>query len=985
MSKNRIMQPLLRVVILIVSLLLAVSIAATYAGDMYANYINDQLQIQTTRIVVDDSEQDTQYYRSDYDSQEALFDAKVKLIRDIVTEGVVLLKNEQAALPLDVSAENNVTVFGRNSTQMIQGISGGASAIAAGRSDELTDVLASVGITINPVLYTFYQNVDSSIYYSSWSSTLHIGEMPVEEFPQDVKDSYAKYNDAAIVVLSRSKAENSDYSLNPTSVSDGDGVHHGLALQDTERGLIDEAKSNFSKVIVLVNSDYAMEIDELKNDPDIDAILWIGGTGYNGIYGVADILVGEANPSGRLADTYAASVASSPAAQNFGDYSYTNVGESLQKHYVIYQEGIYVGYRYYETRYEDTVLGRYNADSAVGAYASTGGWDYTSEVSYSFGFGLSYSTFEEEIVGFRVDGTTAVMEVRVTNTGDYDGKHVVQVYAQSPYTQYDIENKVEKSAVQLVGFAKTDELAANGGAETVSVEIDLHDLASYDYTNAKTYIMEAGDYYFAIGNGAHDALNNILAAKGYDVSDGMDYEGDAAKAELYEQKEDDFETYAVSVQTGYTITNQLESADLNYYGDFVTYLSRFDWEATWPVSAVGLTATDKMVEDLQNGASYTATEATEEDRAAMVYGSEETGYQLIMMKGEPFDSPYWDDILNQLSLHEISYLVGGSGGGSVACDSITFGGSVMRDGPAGLSANYTEGKYENERAVMFQSEVVLASTFNLELADAVGTMMGNDSLWLNTNAVWAPGCNTHRTPMSGRNSEYFSEDSVLTALFAEREIISASKYGLLMSPKHFAFNDQETNRDGVSTFFNEQAAREIYLRAFEAPLSVGLGTMSAYNRVGCTFGSAYVGLMTEILRKEWGFKGYTISDAVGSRTLSRYADGPACVVAGLTVFNTNVDSHYCGEGASLNEEAITADPVLFAAMRKACHYNLYAWVNSSAMNGYASGMRIEHIMPWWQAAIYAADITFSFLLVVGLTGYMFTWIRRRKKEEVSHA
>ena len=965
---------------LIFSLLLAVLLAATYAGDTYEAFLNDRLQIETSYVVTDGDESPNYYYTSDYATQDALYEAKVAQIQETVKEGAVLLKNQSGALPLQADSEKNISVFGRSSTEMIQGIAGGA-AIVPGVSDPLTEVLASVGLVVNPVLYSFYEEADGYAYKYS-GSTISVGEVPVSEYTQAVKDSYAEYDDAALVVISRSKGEGADFSLDPADVEDGDGEHYGLALQNNERDMIEEAKSCSDKVIVLVNSDYAMEIDELKNDPDIDAILWIGGTGLNGIYGIADILVGEANPSGRLADTYAASVASSPAAQNWELNEFANVQTDLQRYYTVYQEGIYVGYRYYETRYEDTVLGRYNADSAVGAYAGTGGWDYTSEVSYSFGFGLSYSTFEEEIVGFRVDGTTAGMEVRVTNTGDYDGKHVVQVYAQSPYTQYDIENKVEKSAVQLVGFTKTDELAANGGAETVSVEIDLHDLASYDYTNAKTYIMEAGDYYFAIGNGAHDALNNILAAKGYDVSDGMDYEGDAAKAELYVQEEDDFETYSVSRQNGTEITNQLDSADINYYGDFVTYLSRSDWSGTWPKSELNITATDEMIADLQDGSSYTPTEATAEDQAAMVYDSDETNYPLIMLRGEDYDSEYWDSLLDQLSLHEMSYLIGASGGGAIACDSIVFAGSVMRDGPAGPKANYTEGKYAGESAIMFQSEVVLASTFNIEMAAAQGRLMGNDGLWLNTNAMYAPGSNTHRTPMSGRNSEYFSEDGLLASAMATAEVKAAYEYGLIMGAKHFAFNDRENHRNGLGTFFNEQAAREIYLRSFEGPMSAGMGMMSAYNRVGCLYSSASVGLMRGILRGEWGFHGYAISDAVGSRFLANYADGPASVYAGLTMYCVTVESLFCGPNGSLNEEKIIADPVLFEAVREACHENLYAWVNSSAVNGYSQNMHIEYVTPWYMVAVIAADCVVGVLAAVSLAGYIYLLVSGRKEEDI---
>lgn len=965
---------LFHVLTVILSLLLVLSISAAYAAQVYEGFLNEALGINTTRIVQTGEGADTEYYKPDYASIDEFYDAKMAHIRETVREGVVLLKNDQGALP--ISAGSNVTFLGHSSTLIVQGIAGGASQIPLGRSDDIVTVMQSVGVNVNPTVYDFYANAGTT---PSYNENMTIAEVPVSTYTDAVRSSYASYHDAAFVVISRSSGEGRDVSLDPASVADGDGVHHGLQLQDAEREVIAEAKANFDRVIVLLNTDYAMEIDELKYDDQVDAILWIGGTGYNGIYGVADVLVG-ASPSGGLADTYAVSVSSSPAAQTYGDSVYTNIDADLMAHYIIYKEGIYVGYKYYETRYEDTVLGRYNASSSAGVYGGEGTWNYSGEVSYSFGYGLSYTTFTEEIEGFSVDGTTAKMQVKVTNTGAVEGKHAVQVYAQSPYTDYDIANKVEKAAVQLMGFQKTGVLKS-GDSEVLTIEMDLHDLASYDYTNAKTYIMEKGDYYFAIGNGAHDALNNILAAKGKTTADGMDYDGDAGKAKVHTMAADDFETYSVSRQTGYAITNRLGSADLNYYGDFVTYLSRSDWQATWPVRQQ-LTATEQMEKDLQNGSTYTATEATAEDQAKMVYGSRDTAYTLIMMKGQPFDSPYWDDLINQMSLHEMGELIG-AGLQTTICESISYNDSTMRDGPAGPSANYSSGTHKNESAVMYESEVVLASTFDPKQAAKQGAIFGNDALFTGTAAIWAPGCNTHRVPMSGRNSEYFSEDGVLTATMASALVDKGLEYGLIFSPKHFVFNDQDTHRNGLSTFMNEQEAREIMLRGFEEPMSRALGTMSAYNRVGCVYSSAHVGLMTEILRNEWGYKGYVITDAVGSRQLSRYADGAASVVAGVTVFDCSVTNLYCGENGALSETAIISDPVLFNAVRKATHYNLYAFVNSNSMNGYSANMTIVHDTPYYQTAVTVTAIVLGALTLAAAAGYIFLSVKSGKEVKVS--
>lgn len=967
-----------RIVTLIFALLFAFLMCGTYAGNMYESFINDRLQINTNKPGSADGKV---FYKSDYATQDGLFDAKMELNREIVQEGTVLLKNENNALPLSVDTENKVSIFGRSSVNIVRGILGGAS-IVTGANDPLTEVFKSVGLNVNPMLYSFYEN--STLPSYEYSRTVRIGEIPVADYTSEVKNSYKDYSDASFVVLSRSKGEGADFSLYPSRVTDGDGVHHGLGIHQNERDMIEEAKTCSKKVIVLIASDYAMEIDDLKRDPDIDAILWIGGTGLNGIYGVADIIVGNVSPSGHLADTYAADIALSPAAQGWGGYKYTNADsaglDDLQDAFTVYQEGIYVGYKYYETRYEDCVYNINNAASSVGARSGKNTWNYSDEVSYSFGYGLSYSDFTEQIIDSEFNGTTVTFKIKVTNTGSMPAKHSVQIYAQSPYTLYDEQNDVEKAAVQLVGFAKTGEIAANGGSEEVTVKVDLHDLASYDRNGHKTYIMEAGTYYFACGNGAHDALNNILAKKGKTVTDGMDYDGNTGVVCECVLAEDDFTTYSKSLNNT-DIHNQLENADINYYGNFVTYLSRKDWSGTWPKDLSNVAATDAMIKDLANGSTYTATIATEADKAAMKYDSKETNYSILDMRGLDFDDPKWEDFISQLSLSEMSRLVGASGSGAIRCPNISFLGSVQRDGPAGPKANYTEGKHDKESAVTYPSEVVIASTFNTEISEKVGKMMGNDALWLNTTAIYGPGDNIHRTPMSGRNSEYFSEDSVLAGEMAYYEVGGAYEYGLIMGSKHFAFNDQESHRNGICTFFNEQGGREIMLRAFEKPLRIGLAAMSAYNRVGCIYSSAHIGLMSGILRGEWDYKGILISDAVGSFSLCKYADGPASVTAGLSTFAVNIEDLYCGSNGSINEKAIINDPVLFKAMRRANHYNLYVWANSSAVNNYSDNMNVgSAATPWWKAVLITADVVAGAVLALGIAGYVVSIVKDKEKD-----
>ena len=950
-----------------------ICIAATYASSIYESFINRELQVETSKIVVDKDSKPLELYKSTYATQDELFDAKMELNRKVAQEGTVLLKNTNDVLPM--SYVKKISVFGRSSTDIIQGIKGGASQID-GKNDSLIDVFSSFDIEVNPILYSFYQG-KTNYKYSYDKDEIKIGEVPVSEYTKDVTSSYSNYNDASIVILSRSRSEGSDYLGKPSEVLDGDGIHVGLGIQKNERDVIEEAKKCSSKVIVILNTDYAMEIDELKKDPDIDAIVLSGGTGLNGIYGTIDVLTGKVSPSGHLADTYATSVISSPAARNWQGSEYANIDADLQKYFTVYQEGIYIGYKYYETRYEDCVLKRYNADSNVGTFANEQSWNYSMEVSYPFGYGLSYTTFDEKITNFEVKGNKAQITVNVKNTGNVAGKHVIQVYAQSPYTKYDIENNVEKSSVQLVAFDKTDVIEPSHSV-TKKVEIDLKNLASYDYKNAKTFIFEDGDYYFALGNGAHNALNNILALKGYSKLNGMDEDGNSSLAYLYHQNSFDKITFATNDVTGVAITNQLDSANINYYGDYVTYLSRSDWKNTWPKDNLNMEATKEMIKDLQNGASYQKVEATEEDKKEMIHSSTETKYSLVMLRDEEFDSPYWNDLLNQLTPYEMTHMIGASGSGSIKVNSVMFAGSMQCDGPAGPKANYTEGIHAKESAVSYPTEVVVASTFSQKIASDVGIMMGNDALHVKANAMYAPGINIHRTPLSGRNAEYYSEDSVLSSEIGYNQVKSALEYGLILGPKHFAFNDQEAHRKGIGTFFNEQEAREIMLRAFEKPMENALGCMSAYNRIGCTYSSAHKGLTKGILRTEWGFKGYLISDAVGSRDLARYADAYASVTAGLSVYCVTVETLFCSSSGPLSEKAIMSDPNYFKAVREACHYNLYAWVHSSAINNYSTNMRIVDVTPAWKVALTVVDIISGVGLIASISLSVYAFLRKEE-------
>lgn len=971
---------ILKISVFVFALLFGFSIALTHAFKLWEIQINQYLNIRTS--YVEGASADDMLFKSKYDKIEDLIDAKSALIKEIGREGAVLLKNN-GALPLN--SGKKVSLFSRNSTNMVYGAASGGGNIQF-KSDDLKTVFKSVGLQVNETLWNYYAGIKGNVRISG--SSPRLGEPNVSEYPENVKNSYSSYNDAAFVILSRAFGEGMDAVRDPSAIRDGDGVHNILQIQDVERGVIAEAKKASDTVIVLLNSDNPMEVQELEDDPDIDAILWIGGQGVWGLYGVADIIVGNVSPSGHLTDTYAVSNESSPATVNSGNFVWANssqVGnEEGAKTYLVYQEGVYVGYKYYETRYEDTVLGQGNADSTAGTFASTAGWNYSEEVTYSFGYGMSYTTFSRKVSNlvWNEEDKTVSIDVTVKNTGNKKGKDVLQLYVNTPYTQYDIDNKVEKPSVKLIGYEKTDELAI-GEEKKYTVSAKLEHVASYDYTDAKTYILDPGTYYFAVGNGAHDALNNILAKKGKTVADGMDHDGDVDQVATYEKTVTDGDVDKTTCATSdydsnVAITNRLEFADINSYGLDITYLSRNDWEGTWTGPLTGLNATAQMIADFAIGATYKKDAAASNPssiRDGVDYNNKSTNHKFKDLYGKDYDDPIWDELISQLSLEDICMTVAVRNSGGLA--SIEMPMFMQFDGPAGIYGAYQTSSMEwAVYAVMYNMNTVLSSAFNKDLAYREGVMFGEDGLWTGFQSVWGPGCNTHRTPYSGRNVEYYSEDGIL-AYYCAREFSKGTlSRGLSVGPKHMAFNDQETNRGGVATFTNEQAARELYLRAFEGPLADGKGldTMVGKNRLGCFYVGAATGFINGIVRTEWAYNGKIVSDS----TSGGYADGPSSVIAGLTQMDTaDVRAYY---EDTLSPSEIVKDKVLFEAMKEAVHHNLYLWAQTSLMNGLNSGKYVT-VMPWYQQLSISLNVVFGVLAVGGAVAIVLLKVLKPKKKE----
>ena len=658
-----------------------------------------------------------QYYTSDFNSAEEMVNYGLALTQQVEAEGAALLMNNNNALPL--AADAKVSTFSSSSVNLVYGGTGSGN-IDASTADTLRTALEKVGVTVNPTLWDFYTVGAGKDYARSKSgmvakSSEVTAEVPWDVYTDEVKDSVAQYGDAAIVTLSRVGGEGADLSY---------GEVNYLALDENEKAMLQnvaEMKKNgtVKKTILLINSANALQVDFLKNNEyDIDAALWIGDVGISGINAVAEILTGKVNPSGSLVDTYCYDNFSAPAMWNFTPTTYEGYVEggdvsAKAKSYMIYQEGIYVGYKYYETRYEDFVTGNGNA----GDYA------YGDIVAYPFGYGMSYTDFDisDMNVSYNAADDTYTVTVKVTNTGDMAGKKTVQVYVQSPYTDYDKQNGVEKSAVSLVGFGKTAELAP-GASETVSMTVNKRDIASYDTYGAGTYILDAGDYYFTAATDAHNAVNNILAAKGYTVastSGKMTADGNADLTYTWTEDALDTTTYATS-ENGTAITNQLSCADPNLYEgieETVTWLSRSDWNGTLPTETVKLALTELLKKDLKDirydPADYESVE--------MPTLGAKNGVKLYDMIGLDYNDPKWDELLDQMTFDEMNSLIGDAFHWTMPVKSVEAPGTRDENGPQGLTASLLGNDKSQLTATAFTSEDVMAATFNTEIPATIST------------------------------------------------------------------------------------------------------------------------------------------------------------------------------------------------------------------------------------------------------------------------
>lgn len=827
----------------------------------------------------------------------------------IEEEGIVLLENKDGSLPLPDGAR--VNVFGISSVALVYGGAG------SGASDEtgnvtLAEGLAQAGIEVNDELTQFYterlpQKQDANIFNLQGGS-YDIYEPAAADYPSSVISNAQSFSDTAIVVFSRSGGEGGDLPFDMAGYEGGDTGRHYLELQQVEQDMLSLVEESFEHVIVIINSSNAMELGFL-DDERIDAAIWVGGPGATGCTAIGRVLAGDVNPSGRLADTYAYDAFEAPATKNAGDFTYTVDGEAAKAKYVDYAEGIYVGYRYYETRYAD-------ASGVIDEAA------YAASVQYPFGYGLSYTTFDQKLVSHdEADGIVTVV-IEVENTGDAAGKDVVQLYCTPPYT----EGGIEKPQVELIAFGKT-KLLAPGESQTIELTFSVEDLASFDYIDAGCYVLEAGAYRIRLMDNAHVEIDSFELAVDTTVTFGASNKRAADE---------------VAAETLFSAAA----------GD-VVYVSRADWEGTLPTERVGTKEAPADVIDEMDVDNINALYCSADPEADDILTGQSHGLSLEDMVGAEFDDPRWIELVEQMSLEDMGKLIGFGGFSTVAVPSVGKEATIDIDGPAGLNALTSDIS-----GVQYPSGVVLASTFNVELIEEMGAIYAQEANAHGVNGVYAPACNIHRTPFSGRNFEYNSEDPLLSGRISAAEVRGITSGGICTYVKHFALNDQETNRSGVAVWSNEQAIRELYLRPFEIVVHEGGTTaiMTSYNRIGTVWAGGNQALITGVLRGEWGFEGVVITDydnggymnvdqtlrAGGDLMLSTLGHAPSEITT---------DSAY---GRSL--------------MQQACIRILYMVVNSRAYTN-----PVSTAFPVWVAALAAADA-----VVLGLAGWMV--FRKRKND-----
>ena len=856
-----------------------------------------------------------------------------ELCEDIADEGIVLLDNA-GTLPLAKNSKLNV--FGWASTNPCYGGTGSGALSDAYPTVSLLEGLTNAGFELNTELSDFYtayraDRPQVGMFAQDWT----LPEPEAAQYSDDLINNAKAFSDTAMIVITRVGGEGADLPTDVSTVTydaghsynDFEPGEHYLQLSKTEEDMVDLVCKNFDNVIVVYNGANAMELGWVKDYSQIKSVIWCAGTGQSGFNALGSVLCGDVNPSGRTIDTFVYDLTATPTWNNFGNMLYDNMNEfeadsfgtKVTPAFVNYVENIYVGYKFYETA------------------AAEGLIDYDKTVVYPFGHGLSYTSFTQTLNSVTESDGTITVDVTVTNTGSVSGKDVVEVYYNPPYTN----GGIEKASANLIGFAKTSEIAA-GASENVQVTFKAEDMASYDAHGKGCYVLEKGDYIISINSDSH----NVIDSKTYTVASDIVYNESNPRS---------------SDQT--VATNEFDFAEGN-----VTYLSRADGfanyaEATAAPADYSMPAEAKAT--FYNNSNYDPNDFNNPDDVAPTTGAK-NGIQLADMVGVAYDDEKWDSFLDQLTVADMDSLIALGGYQSVAVSSVGKVQAIDCDGPASINNNFTQ-----QGSIGFPSAVMIAATWNTDLAYSFGESIGKMADDMGVSGWYAPAMNIHRSAFAGRNFEYYSEDGVLSGAMASHAIMGSQEQGVYAFMKHFALNDQETNRCGMlCTWASEQAIREIYLKPFEACVKNAdcHAVMSSFNYIGNTYAGNCPELLINVLRNEWGFVGMVLTDYYG---VYGYQDADHLIRNGGDFCLVNYDTE-------TNHLTDTTSATALVCARQACKNILYTVANSRAY--YPENLNPG--MPTWEKVMIGVDVVGVLALIaleilVAKKGYA-----KRKKEEV---
>lgn len=879
-----------------------------------------------------------------------------ELAKEVQSEAITMLKNDDSNLPL---SNKKVNVFGWGSTNPVYGGTGSGSMSDQYDTVSLLDGMKEAGLETNAdlsKLYTDYR-ADRPVV-AMWSQDWTLPEVPAGQYSDSLISDAKSFSDEAVVVITRvggegadlptnMKAETITYKNNSKDYDDFQDGEHFLQLSKTERDMIDLVTKNFDKVTLVYNGANAFQFDFLSNYPQIKSVLWCPPAGQTGFSALGDVLAGETNPSGKTSDTFVKDLTKTPVFNNTdgaaaassssvgadGAFVYDNVDDLAAKYtgftgqettvlpsFVNYVEGIYVGYKFYETAADEGLI------------------NYDDTVIYPFGYGLSYTSFEQKMGDVSHKDGKVTFDVTVTNTGDTAGKDVVEVYYNPPYT----DGGIEKASKNLVAFEKTGKLEP-GASETVKIEFDDDDMASYDNKDAKAWVLEKGDYAISIQSDSH----HVIDSKRINVADTITYDSES-------NTHNDDQTVA---------TNQFDYAA----GD-VTYLSRANHFANYAEATAAPTnfsMSDEVKAAFTNNGNYDPTKY-DDDSDEMPTTGAKNGLRLADMYGKDYDDADWEKLLDQLTFDDMDNLIANGGYGTPAVSSVGKIQLTDADGPASLNNNFT-----GVGSIGFPASTAFACTWNKDLAKQFGEMIGDMAHDMHVAGWYAPAMNIHRGAFSGRTFEYFSEDSLLSGVMASHEIAGAKEKGVYSFMKHFALNDQETNRTNmVCTWADEQAIREIYLKPFEMSVKEGgaQAVMSSFNYIGYTYAGASNNLLNTVLRDEWGFKGFVLTDYFGGYG---YQNGDQEIRNGndSMLATTKITNHITDKSATSVK-----------AMRTAAHNILYTAASSWQ---YADGEpKVD--TPIWKTAMYVAwGVTAVLVIALEALAIKRYMDRKKAKAEIS--